>query len=64
MVDFDNLCYFLCNLGDITDEPKVFDWLINNRATGDDTERLEDVTAQNLEAMTSTKDGLVVLFCK
>ena len=40
------------------------DWLINNRGTGDDSERLEEVTSQNLEAMTSTSEGMVVLFCK
>ena len=50
--------------GDITDEAKVLDWLINNRNMGDDSERLEEVSTTTLEGMTSTSEGLVVLFCK
>jgi len=48
--------------GDVTDENKVLDWLIINRSTGDDTERLAEVTAQNLETLTSSSEGLVVIF--
>ena len=40
------------------------DWLISNRNVGDDSERLEEVTATALEGMTSSKEGLAVLFCK
>ena len=50
--------------GDITDEAKVLDWLINNRNVGDDSERLEEVSGSTLEGMTSTSEGIVVLFCK
>ena len=50
--------------GDITDEGKVLDWLISNRATGDEAERLEEVTLSALEGMTSSKDGIAVLFCE
>ena len=50
--------------GDVTDEGKVLDWLISNRNVGDDSERLEEVTIVALEGMTSTKDGIVVLFCE
>ena len=50
--------------GEITDEAKVLDWLINNRNMGDDSERLEEVSTTTLEGMTSTSEGLVVLFCK
>ena len=50
--------------GDITDEARVLDWLINNRNVGDDSERLEEVSASTLEGMTSTSEGIVVLFCK
>lgn len=51
--------------GDITDEGRVLDWLISNRNVGDDGgERLEEVTATALESMVSSKDGIVVLFCK
>ena len=51
-------------LGDVTDETKVLDWLINNRNVGDDAERLEEVNAKTLEGMVSTSEGIVVLFCK
>jgi hypothetical protein len=50
--------------GDITNEDKVLDWLINNRAIGDDAERLEEVNAKTLEAMTGSTEGIAVLFCK
>ena len=55
---------FLTYLGDITDDGRVLDWLINNRATGDDGVRLEEVTLTALEGMVSTKEGIAVLFCK
>ncbi len=58
------MCESLFLIGDITNEDKVLEWLIANRKIGDDDEKLEEVDANSLEAMVSSSEGIVVLFCK
>ena len=51
--------------GDLTDEDNVLQWLIQNRATGEESEDvIESVSAASLQAMIESVESLAVLFCK
>ncbi|XP_065578951.1 uncharacterized protein LOC136039286 isoform X4 [Artemia franciscana] len=48
--------------GDLTNEEEVLEWLVSNKSTGEDEDRIEDVTAKALEAMITSVEHLAVLF--
>jgi len=50
--------------GQLNDAEAVLNWLVANRATGDEEDVIEEVSAEALETMVSTVDNLAVLFCK
>lgn len=51
-------------IGELSREEDVLEWLIENKSTGDDEEVIEDVTAKTLTTLIGNVDNLVVLFCK
>lgn len=48
--------------GDLSNEEDVLDWLLQNMSTGDDDDRIEEVTDTILSAMIDSVDNLAVLF--
>lgn len=53
----------LSQIGELSKEEDVLEWLIENKSTGDDEEVIEDVTAKTLSTLIGNVDNLVVLFC-
>ena len=54
----------LISLGDLLNEEKVLEWLVENKNTGDDDETIEDVTLGLLNTLIDSMDHLAVVFCK
>lgn len=51
--------------GDFVSPDQLLDWLVHNRATGEEDEDvIEEVSASALDAMISSVEHLGVLFCK
>ena len=53
----------LSTTGDLMNEDKVLQWLLENRSTGDDDDVIEDVTAGLLNSLIDSMDHLAVIFC-
>ena len=51
-------------LGDLMNEDKVLEWLLENKSTGDDDDVIEDVTAGLLNSLIDSMDHLAVIFCE
>lgn len=45
-------------------EEDVLEWLVENKATGDEDDVIEEVNAKTLKTLIANIDNLVVLFCK
>ena len=55
----------VCSLTDeLQREEDVLEWLVENKATGDDDDVIEEVNAKTLKTLIQNIDNLVVLFCK
>ena len=50
--------------GDLEKEDEVLQWLVQNRATGEEEDVIEDVDAKTLGTMITSVENLAVLFCK
>lgn len=48
--------------GDLMNEDKVLEWLLENKSTGDDDDVIEDVTAGLLNSLIDSMDHLAVIF--
>lgn len=53
-----------CEIGELSKEEDVLEWLVENKSTGDDEAVIEDVTAKTLGTLIGNIDNLVVVFCK
>lgn len=42
----------------------MLEWLVENKATGDEDDVIEEVNAKTLKTLIANIDNLVVLFCK
>lgn len=45
-------------------EEDVLEWLVENKATGDEDDVIEEVNAKTLKTLIANIDNLVVLFCR
>lgn len=50
--------------GSLSKEEDVLEWLIENKATGDDDDVIEDVSGRTLQTLIGNADRLAVFFCK
>lgn len=42
----------------------MLEWLVENKATGDEDDVIEEVNAKTLKTLIANIDNLVVLFCR
>lgn len=51
-------------LGSLSKEEDVLEWLIENKATGDDDDVIEDVSGRTLQTLVGNAERLAVFFCR
>lgn len=58
------MCAPLCShAGDLMNEDKVLEWLVENKNTGEDDDVIDDVTLGLLNTLIDSMDHLAVIFC-
>lgn len=58
------LFFFFLSPGDLMNEDKVLEWLVENKSTGDEDDVIDDVTLGLLNTLIDSLDHLAVVFCK